>query len=186
MEYSYQSRQKLSEAYREKWKKKLFLASGETKEAVEEIEKFGQYRQEFGPFLEKAEEKLREGTYLTLSSFMRKNYKKLTELYAGKEFAGDFYYIIDKLNQFPYSHSIYRRTVRTKAYFPSLKHVFRLLYAYKVLQFYECSLEDYLLDRLPEEKLDFKRNPAYGFTLQCLDDMIAARIDRGDEAVKAP
>nr|WP_308626095.1 DUF4132 domain-containing protein [uncultured Eisenbergiella sp.] len=185
MEYSYQSRQKLMEAYREKWKKKLFLASGETKEAVEEIEKFGQYRQEFSPFLEKAEEKLREGTYLTLSDFMRKNYKKLTELYTGKEFAGDFYYIIDKLNQFPYSYSIYRRTVRTKSYFPSLEHVFRLLYAYKVLQFYECSLEDYLLDRLPEEKLDFKRNPAYGFTMQCLDDMIAARIDRGDETVKA-
>lgn len=52
-------------------------------------------------------------------------------------------------------------------------------------EFYECTLADYLLDRLPEEKLDYKRHPVYGFTMQYLDDLIAAAIDRGDEAVTA-
>ena len=37
----------------------------------------------------------------------------------------------------------------------------------------------------PEEKLDYKRHPVYGFTMQYLDDLIAAAIDRGDEAVTA-
>ena len=41
MAYDYQSRQKLVEAYRAKWKRKLLLVPGEIKEAAEEMEKFG-------------------------------------------------------------------------------------------------------------------------------------------------
>ena len=185
MEYNYQSRQKLVEAYKGKWKRKLILASGDTKEAMEQMEKFGQYRPEVNAFLKGVEAKFGDGGFLTPSEFMRKKYKKLVDLYAGKAFAEDFYYIIDKFNQFPYSHSVYRRSVRTKSYLPCLEHVFRLLYACRVMNFYECTLADYLLDRLPEEKLDYKRHPVYGFTMQYLDDLIAAAIDRGDEAVTA-
>ena len=36
MAYDYQSRQKLVEAYRAKWKRKLLLVPGEIKEAAEE------------------------------------------------------------------------------------------------------------------------------------------------------
>ena len=46
MAYDYQSRQKLVEAYRAKWKRKLLLVPGEIKEAAEEMEKFGGYRQD--------------------------------------------------------------------------------------------------------------------------------------------
>lgn len=37
MAYDYQSRQKLVEAYRAKWKRKLLLVPGEIKEAAEEM-----------------------------------------------------------------------------------------------------------------------------------------------------
>ena len=114
MEYNYQSRQKLVEAYKGKWKRKLILASGDTKEAMEQMEKFGQYRPEVNSFLKGVEAKFGDEGFLTPSGFMRKKYKKLVDLYAGKAFAEDFYYIIDKFNQFPYSHSVYRRSVRTK------------------------------------------------------------------------
>ena len=138
------------------------------------------------PSLKGVEAKFGDGGFLTPSEFMRKKYKKLVDLYAGKAFAEDFYYIIDKFNQFPYSHSVYRRSVRTKSYLPCLEHVFRLLYACRVMNFYECTLADYLLDRLPEEKLDYKRHPVYGFTMQYLDDLIAGgRLTGGDEAVTA-
>ena len=55
MEYNYQSRQKLVEAYKGKWKRKLILASGDTKEAMEQMEKFGQYRPEVNSFLKGVE-----------------------------------------------------------------------------------------------------------------------------------
>ena len=183
MAYDYQSRQKLVEAYRAKWKRKLLLVPGEIKEAAEEMEKFGGYRQDTLTFLKTAQERLKQGNFSTPSEFMKAYYRKLVRLFAGKQFEEDFYEIIDKFNQFPYSHSIYRRTVRTKSYFPSLEQVFRLLYAYRIMDFYDCSISDYLMDRLPEEKLDYKRNQVYSFSMNHLDDMIAARIDRGDAQV---
>ena len=55
MAYDYQSRQKLVEAYRAKWKRKLLLVPGEIKEAAEEMEKFGGYRQDTLTFLKTAQ-----------------------------------------------------------------------------------------------------------------------------------
>ena len=72
MEYNYQSRQKLVEAYKGKWKRKLILASGDTKEAMEQMEKFGQYRPEVNAFLKGVEAKFGDGGFLTPSEFMRK------------------------------------------------------------------------------------------------------------------
>lgn len=63
MEYNYQSRQKLVEAYKGKWKRKLILASGDTKEAMEQMEKFGQYRPEVNAFLKGVEAKFSDGGF---------------------------------------------------------------------------------------------------------------------------
>ena len=112
MEYNYQSRQKLVEAYKGKWKRKLILASGDTKEAMEQMEKFGQYRPEVNAFLKGVEAKFGDEGFLTPSEFMRKKYKKLVDLYAGKAFAEDFYYIIDKFNQFTADRCVPNRICR--------------------------------------------------------------------------
>lgn len=42
-------------------------------------------------------------------------------------------------------------------------------------------MEDYLLDKLSEEKLDYKRNKYYSsdFTFKHSDDLLVARIDKG-------
>ncbi len=91
MAYDYQSRQKLVEAYRAKWKRKLLLVPGEIKEAAEEMEKFGGYRQDTLTFLKTAQERLKQGNFSTPSEFMKAYYRKLVRLFAGKQFEEDFY-----------------------------------------------------------------------------------------------
>ena len=100
MAYDYQSRQKLVEAYRAKWKRKLLLVPGEIKEAAEEMEKFGGYRQDTLTFLKTAQERLKQGNFSTPSEFMKAYYRKLVGLFAGKQFEEDFYEIIDKFMNF--------------------------------------------------------------------------------------
>lgn len=74
-----------------------------------------------------------------------------------------------------------RRTVRTADYSPQVLKVFELLRAYERLFFCGEKLENYMLRRLDEEKLDYIRYD-YGFDsfFSCL---YAAEIDRGNEAV---
>lgn len=185
MEYTYQSRQKLVEHFKERWNRKLILAGKKLKEQVKQVDQLGGYRPESTAIFDEAMELCKKEGYLTYSELMKKQYSKLSELYVGKKYLEDFYYIIDKLNQFPYTEGMYRRTVRTKHLLPQIGHVFILLNKYRVLQFYDCTIEEYLQNKLTEEKLDYKRSPAYGFSLSYLDDMIAARIDKKDEAVIA-
>ena len=123
------------------------------------MEKFGGYRQDTLTFLKNGPRSgSKQGSFSTPSEFMKAYYRQLVRLFAGKQFEEDFYEIIDKCNQFPYSHSIYRRTVRTKSYFPSLEQVFRLLYAYRIMDF--LRLQHFGLSdgpAMPEEKLDHKK-----------------------------
>lgn len=183
MEYSMESRQKLVDNFKKKWDKKLLLAGNGLKNQVKEVERIGAYRAEPVTITEEAMEFCRNEKIGTYSELMKKHYEKLTEYFTGKQLKEDYYYIIDKLNQFPYAENIYRRTVRTKRYFPQVEHVFTLLRDYRVLQFFECSVADYLLDQMEPEKLDYKHNSVFGFKMRHFDDIIAARIDLGDEDV---
>lgn len=183
MEYTYETRKKLVEDYKRRWGLKLILTRKATRDHVREMEKISDYRDNPGRLYREAMEYYREGGYQTFSAMMKAFDSVLVDLYAGKQYREDFYFIIDKFNQFPYSRGVDRRTVRTKKYIPQASHVFELLNDYRVFQFYQCGVAEYLFDRLSEEKLDLKREGMTTFKMRHFDDIIAVRIDKGDKAV---
>ncbi len=107
--------------------------------------------------------------------------QKLLDVFVPKTFQDSYLYIIDKLNRFPFTQGWMRRTVRTAGYGPQVFSVFSLLKTYEKLFYCGERLEDYMLRRLDEEKLDYIRNDYYfnmGFSY-----LYAAEIDRGNQAV---
>ena len=106
---------------------------------------------------------------------------RLMEAFVPKEYEESFLCIIDKLNQFPFSYGWMRRTVRTAAYGPSVREAFSLLTTYENLGYCGVSVEDYIYNRLDEEKLDYiKHNWRFN---QDFNLIYAAEIDRGNEKV---
>lgn len=105
----------------------------------------------------------------------------LMEAFVPEEYRESFLYIADKLNRFPFSWGWDRRTVRTANYGPCVRQAFSLLQAYENLGFCGVSVEDYILRRMDEEKLDYTGhswNFGNGFSY-----IYGAEIDRGNKKV---
>ncbi len=181
MEFTNETRKKLVSDCKAAWKKRLLLIFGKTKELAEAMESFGEYRADFS-FISRTLEQYDKAGNLPLSVFFKKEYKGLAEAFAGKEQAEDYWHIVDKLVQFPYSTGLYRRTVRSDSYRPFIEHALRLMYDYRTLGFYGGNLADYLANRLPEPLLDLKKSQIH-LRFSYLDDIIAARIDAGDQVI---
>ncbi|MDE7249456.1 MAG: hypothetical protein K2N82_06110, partial [Lachnospiraceae bacterium] len=108
-------------------------------------------------------------------------HKGLLDAFVPEKYQESFLYMIDKLNQFPFSHGWNRRTVRTAGYGPQIHLVFSLLTVYEKLFYLEGRLEDYIYKRLDEEKLDYIKNDwnfGWNFSL-----IYAGEIDKGNQAV---
>ncbi len=108
-------------------------------------------------------------------------HKGLLDAFIPKAYQDSYLYIIDKLNQFPFSYGWDRRTVRTAGYGPQGRLVFSLLTVYERLFYLGDRLEDYIYRRLDEEKRDYVKNEwsfNNNFSL-----IYAAEIDRGNQAV---
>ena len=119
------------------------------------------------------------GTSEALSKWFKA--RRLTEAFVPQAYRESFWYIIDKLNQFPFSWGWHCRTVRTLDRGPSARQAFSLLTAYENLGFCGVPVEDYLLRRMDEEKLDYighNWNFDNGFSY-----IYAAEIDRGNKKV---
>lgn len=184
MEFNYSSRNELREKYKEKWEKRnkitIALLSKDEKQLAEEI------------LLNTRETVLdnivKENTDVKdLSEFMKKNYKKLVELFVPKEYRKDYYDMLDKHNKFQYAGSSYRRSVRTANYGPHVRAAFELMKAYYSFGIYGCGLNDtakFICDEMSEELVDLKYN-TYTYSYDRLDEIFAARIDAGDETVIA-
>lgn len=105
----------------------------------------------------------------------------LMQAFVPKQYEESFLYIIDKLNRFPFSYGWNRRTVRTAGYGPCVREAFSLLTTYENLGYCGVSVEDYILGRLDEEKLDYiKHNWRFN---QDFNLIYAAEIDRGNQKV---
>ncbi len=74
-------------------------------------------------------------------------HKGLLDAFVPEKYQESFLYVIDKLNQFPFSHGWNRRTVRTAGYGPQIHLVFSLLKAYEKLFYFEGRLEDFIYKR---------------------------------------
>lgn len=105
----------------------------------------------------------------------------LLDAFVPQSCQASYLYIIDKLNQFPFSYGWNRRTVRTKGYGPQMHKVFRLLCVYERLFYCGDRLEDFLMGRLDEEKRDYISHE-WNFN-QDFSLLYAAEIDRGNQAV---
>lgn len=121
----------------------------------------------------------------SFSEFMRKNCKALVKIFVPESLQEDYYAIVDEIPTFQYSVGYNRRSVRTKAPFVHIDHVFGLLYSYMVFGSYHVSVADFVQDKLSEEALNYKRNDNYAneMHLRSFDDILAARLNAGDEAV---
>lgn len=82
---------------------------------------------------------------------MTRVHKGLLDTFVPENYQESYLYIIDKLNQFPFSYGWNRRTVRTKGYGPQISLVFSLLTTYEKLFYFDGRLEDYIYKRLDEE-----------------------------------
>ncbi len=105
----------------------------------------------------------------------------LLDAFVPKQYQASYLYMIDKLNQFPFSSGWDRRTVRTAGYAPQMYKVFSLLTSYESLFYCGERLEDLIYRRLDAEKLDYishEWNIKNNFSL-----IYAAEIDRGNQAV---
>ena len=98
-----------------------------------------------------------------------------------KVFQESYLYVIDKMNRFPFPRGWSRRSIRTAGYGPQIRQVFSLLLTYENLFYLEGRLEDYILKRLDQEKLDYVRN-VWNFNMN-FSYIYAAEIDRGNQAV---
>lgn len=108
-------------------------------------------------------------------------HQPLLDAFVPKKYQESYLFIIDKLNQFPFSRGWGRRTVRTAGYGGQVSQMFRVMAAYEKLFYVGENLEDYILRNLGEEKLDYIKNDwNFGMNFSYL---YAAEIDRGNQAV---
>lgn len=184
-EYSEKTRKQLFENYKAGWKKPL-LMDKKTAGLLEEMATYqGYYAQKRTPEITKILNELKKHPEQKPSEYLRKNCRKLVEFCAKKENQEEFYYIIDKYNQFQYSAGVSRRSVRSKEYGPSRQYIFPILNDFLMFGIYGCDLSDFLLNQLPEELLDFKTRGEYGKrAIRYLDDRIAAHLDMGDKKLQ--
>ncbi len=187
MEFDYQTRKQYADRCISEWEKqhplKRKLLSRELSGLMEDIEKLGTSHSRPLKQLEQIRENHK--TEASLSAFMKKYCKPLVELYVPKEYSEDYYNIIDQFPNFQYTTGMYRRTIRTRNPEVHMEHAFLLLYSYMAFSTYHVTVDDYLMDKLPPEALDFKRNDNYygKLHLACFDDILAARINAGDKGV---
>lgn len=114
--------------------------------------------------------------------FQKKDHQGILDAFVPKSLQPSYLYIIDKLNQFPYSRGWNRRTVRTREYGPQIRLAFRLLGAYERTFYCGEDLSRVILGQLEPEVLDYMKSGQSNFN-QNFNLIYAAEIDRGNKAV---
>lgn len=114
--------------------------------------------------------------------FSRQCAAGLLDVYVPKGLQPSYLYIIDKLNQFPYSKGWCRKAVRTASYGPLMKSVFLLLSTYEQFFYYGGAVEDIILRKLDPEVLDYIKS-VNAPEKEYFSYLYAAEIDLGNKAV---
>lgn len=188
MGFDYNSRQKLSKSYFEKWKKNNEKKIGKVDAILfEEVLKLGpSYSAVDRIFTGLYKEKFSNKKYDKPSKFMKENLGEIIDIFVPEQYIDDYYNIVDEFVTFQYTTGYNRRSFRTKDFTCHIYHAIRLMYSYMSFNMYEVSVENYLRDNMTDEMLDYKRNceDNYGVvSIHQADDIVAARINAGDEGV---
>lgn len=185
-EFDYNTRREISKKLRAELEKRIEKLSGPDKELAKEIVEQGRNGGEQIGRIVKLFYTKEENT--PSEWFAKKGvlpgtrvHKGLLDAFVPQKYQESYLYIIDKLNQFPFSYGWNRRTVRTAGYGPQIRLAFSLLTAYEKLFYCGEHLEDFIYKRFDAEKLDFIKND-WNFSLN-FSLIYAGEIDRGNQAV---
>ncbi len=183
-DFDYNTRSAITKRRQEELERRMRALSGEDRKLAQEIqsrsggEQIGRIAAQF-----RARKELTPSRWFLRKGFLpgSRVHKELLNAFVPKAYQASYLYIIDKLNQFPFSCGWQRRTVRTSSYAPQTVRVFQLLNAYERLFYIGDDLTDFLYRRLDEEKSDYIRHE-WNFT-QNFSLIYAAEIDRGNQKV---
>lgn len=204
-EYDYQTRREFENRCYDKWKQKfqtkIAKLNGEKKKIFRAIENVGQsslkHDKDLKKFYEGYCRKVLgknqpfrmeydfQSEEFSLSQMMKNELADIVEIFVPEEFLEDYYHIIDEFVTYQYATGYTRRTVRTRGLDQHYIHAFGLMYGYTSFGFFHTSVADYITNHLTEEQIDYVRN-SYGYgkiVTRYMDDIIAARINAGDESV---
>ena len=184
-DYDYSTRSKLRNKLENQLEKRINQnCTADDKQLAKEIQGGGygeQYEQ-----ITSVEKEFRARSGLKPSDWFRlpngaRAHQGLLDAFVPADYQDSYLYIIDKLNQYPFSYGWQRRTVRTKDYAPQAGLMLRLLKTYERMFFFDGRLVDFIYRRLDEETSDYIQhdwNFINGFSY-----LYAAEIDRGNQAV---
>ncbi|MCI8373572.1 MAG: DUF4132 domain-containing protein [Lachnospiraceae bacterium] len=185
-DYDYSTRQKLREKLEKQLNKRINQNCTEDDKKLAKEIKGGGYGEQYKQ-MARIEQEFRAQKDQKPSDWFRQQqsgaraHQGILDAFVPADYQDSYLYIIDKLNQYPFSYGWQRRTVRTKAYAPQIGLMLRLLNAYEHMFLFDGRLVDFLYRRLDEETSDYIQydwNFNNGFSL-----IYAAEIDRGNQAV---
>ena len=107
--------------------------------------------------------------------------KEFVKVFVPEQYRESYFYIVDKLNQFPFSSGWHRRTVRSANYRFSIRYAFSILLAYDKFANSGVSVADYIYKRLNAEMADYIKH-SWNYEHQ-FSYIYAAEIDRGNQQV---
>ncbi len=197
MAFDYNSRTRWEKARIEAWntvsKMKIDRLSKEKRELLEAVRDFSNYPYSSFPVINRwGRENVKPAAgKQSLREILYEKCPEIIDILVPAEYRDDFNYMLDEFAHFQYARSLFRPTVRTADPTAHVLDAFGLMQAYKVLGIYGLTPLAYLTEKQADgtpvdgEFLDFKRNDNGARDLHMIqfEDILAARIDRGDEAV---
>ena len=177
VEYTYQTRRKLTETWVNSTAERGRRLSKREKEMLPDVYGYT-IPQEACNEMRKI---LTERSSCTLSRLYQSRFEDLVEVCVPKEYQEEFYYALDQMNQYQMTAGWYRRSLRSGSYAPFAEQSVRILRGYSRLGFYGAELADLLTGSAQPEFCDHARNEHFSYA-----EILAAQIDRGnDKTVQA-
>ena len=172
VEYTYQTRRKLTETWVNSTAERGRRLSKREKEMLPDVYGYT-IPQEACNEMRKI---LTERGSCTLSGLYQSRFEDLVEVCVPKEYQEEFYYALDQMNQYQMTAGWYRRSLRSGSYAPFAEQSVRILRGYSRLGFYGAELADLLTGSAQPEFCDHARNEHFSYA-----EILAAQIDRGND-----
>lgn len=171
-EFTYQTRKKITENWVNGLKEKGSHLSPQEKDMLPDVYGYTIPQNACGDM----RKLLADGSYESLSELYKSRYQKLVDVCVPAEYQEEFYFALDQMNQYQMTAGWYRRSLRSGSYEPFAEQSVKTLRAYARLDFYGVSLANLLTGDTDPETYDHARNDYFSYA-----EMLAAKIDRGDE-----
>lgn len=184
LEYTYSTRRDITVKRREELEERIAGLSKGEKALAEEIQNVAwKHRSEEMSIINQIQKSYRQDTAAKPRDwFAQKGGSRILDVFVPRQMQPGYLYIIDRLNQYPYTSGWNRRSVRTAGYSLQIERVFELLEGYELLFYCGVRLEDIIMGRLEPEIQDYlNSNEVSG--MHYFSYLYAAEIDLGNKKV---